>query len=191
MLYESYAYQKRTIALHDLRSVTPGSESLCNHSFTTVLVLPPPSLIFFLLYTCMCANVCVYVSFLLFCYFRSSFSFRDIFSSRAVARTVCLPQVRGDVTVPLVTSCDFHSKSHARNRAQQPRNKICNRKSGCIASRLISLVRMEESRLAAYVSSRRASAHPHLERVRRPRERDPRGPRLPPVYNLYTKIKAF
>lgn len=41
VLYERYAYQKRTIALHDLRSVMLVSESLWNHSFTTVLGLPP------------------------------------------------------------------------------------------------------------------------------------------------------
>lgn len=77
--------KKRTIALCDLRSVTLfSSESLWNHSFTTVLVLPPLLRShFFYIFVCM-------VLFNFFC-FRSSL-FPRYFFPRAIVRTVRLPQ---------------------------------------------------------------------------------------------------
>lgn len=102
---------------------------------------------------------------------------RYFFLAQSRARFACR---RSEVTtapfVNVLWFFFFRSVSHARNRAQQPRNKICNRKSRCIASRLVSLVRMEEPRL---VSSRRALTHPSSRRVRQlARERDPQSPLL-------------
>lgn len=92
------------------------------HSFS---FLPPPSLI--LLYICVCICVCMY--FFSFVIFFTYPSLSAIFFSRAITRTVRLPQVRGDYLFRYVNVLRvFRSKSHARNRAQQPRNKICNRK---------------------------------------------------------------
>lgn len=93
------------------------------------------------------SSIFFYVFLFPFFFFFVTLALSAIFFPRAIARTVCLPQLWSDSP----SRCTFYlgfilgSKSHARNRAQQPRNKICNRKSGLlslyiIVSRLVSLV---------------------------------------------------
>lgn len=75
MLYERYAYQKRMIALHDLRSVRPSFKISMKSQFYHHN--PRVYLNFFNFF-----NVFLFYFifiFIFFCYFRS---FRDIFSSR-------------------------------------------------------------------------------------------------------------
>lgn len=140
---------------------------------------------------CVCANVCVF-SFSLFSLFLLFPRYFFPAQSRARARFACR---RSEIVTTYNSVRNafvkfFRSEPHARNRAQQPRNKICNRKSGYIASRLISLVRMEEPRLGVVPTG--APTHPSTQRVRRSRGRGPAGPDPPRLfYNLYKKINAF
>jgi len=169
MLYEKYAYQKRTIALYDLKLVTPVSESMKSQFYHSSRFTSP----FFNLIVCVCVYVCVYVYFLLFLLFPWYFFLAQ---SRA---TVYLSQIWGDY--PFVNAClmiFFFVQSRTREIARSSHGiKYTTERAD--VSRLVSLVRMEEPRLD--VSSLWALTHPSSQRVRRSRDGTPRVP-IPPLF---------
>lgn len=144
MLYERYAYQKRgRSTLCDLRSVTLfSSESLWNHSFTTVLVLPPLlRSYFFFVFSYLYCMVLFNFFFLLFSFLSLSAIF---FSSRDSAHGS--PAARSKVTSCSALSSTISVQSHTREIARSSHGikYATERVDVCvyaIVSCLISLVR--------------------------------------------------
>jgi len=169
------------IALHDLRSVAIV-EILMKSQFyytTTVLVLPPLFRSFFFFFTCLCF-IFLFSLFPRYYFFARS---RERFARRRF-QMILRPAV-------LSTKSWFKKSRTRESRAQQPRNKIFNRKNGLLSFiyyrvALSQSCSMKVPRLAA--SSRVESTRPPFRRGRRWRERAS-GP-CPSGYNLYTKINA-
>lgn len=83
IIVDRYVYhERRTIALRNFGLVMPVSEFLWNHSLTTVLVLPPPSLILWYTYICVCVCMCECVCVLFFVIFTLSSLSAIFFSPR-------------------------------------------------------------------------------------------------------------
>lgn len=199
-LTKGIVYQNETIALHDVRSVvtacTVTSESLWDHSFTTVLVSPSQCLFFsFFSFTFSSLFFFVSCAFPLYALMRILLflPLSAIFSSlrgRARAHRFAVSQVRKiRYKLPLVPAPLSPSTicvclvARERFRAQQPRNKICNRKSGCIYYRVAinSQSYSMEIRRRAASSSRRIDAPPSRRGRNSRGKKAAAGPRCSPA----------